>query len=318
MNLSAGRYVSDTTDGDGCYTFLWNTAPPQPTILNTPSTIHGGKFNSISWGKVTDPDGDTVTYKLECSVNKESFTQIYSGTSTVYAHLVPFGANSVQYRVIATDPSGASSEYKYTNTLTVVNNYAPVISGSDANLGVKSSGFTGTYTVTDANSDTVTVTESIDGVQIRSLVATLGSTITYGVTEGTWLALPNGSHTLTIRATDGVDASVRTLVFTKQVNSFTIRNTTPWESSTMPSRIMIVVTRNLPSAATFKVEVCNNGYDSSPTWEDCTDAVKSGRVHVLSNKTKTASKWGVIVRVTVNRNGAIGACYVSAIGGNFE
>ena len=86
----------------------------------------------------------------------------------------------------------------------------------------------------------------------------------------------------------------------------------------MPSRIMLVVTRNIPSTATFKVEVCNNGHDTSPAWEDATDAVRSGLVHVLTNKTKTAAKWGVLVRVTVERNGATGACYVSAIGGNFE
>ena len=55
-----------------------------------------------------------------------------------------------------------------------------------------------------------------------------------------------------------------------------------------------------------------------PTWEDCTDAVRSGLVHVFANDTKTATDWGVLVRVTVERNGATGACYISAIGGNFE
>ena len=81
---------------------------------------------------------------------------------------------------------------------------------------------------------------------------------------------------------------------------------------------MLVVTRNIPSASTFKVEVCNNGYDASPTWEDATAAVLSGLVHVFSNESKTATDWGVVVKVTVERNGATGACYVSAIGGNFE
>jgi hypothetical protein len=255
---------------------------------------------------------------LECSVNGGAYTQIYSGASTSYAHLVPFGTTSVAYRVKATDPSGESSAYKTSATVTVINNNAPVISGTDSNLGVKSSGFTGTYTITDANNNAVTVTEAIDGVQIRSLVATLGQPITYGVSENTWLALPNGSHTLTIRATDGIDTSVRTYTFTKLVETLKIQNSTPWAASSMPTRIMLVITRNIPSTSTFKVEVCNNGYDSSPTWEDCSAAVKSGMVHVFTNKSKTASKWGVIVRVTVNRNGAIGACYVSAIGGNFE
>lgn len=317
LNLSSALMVSNTSDSEGCYTLMWNAAPPAPTTLNTP-TIYGGKSNSISWSSVTDPDGDAVTYQLECSINGGAYTQIYSGASTSYAHLVPFGTTSVAYRVKATDPAAESSAYKTSATITVVNNNAPVISGTDANLGVKSEEFTGTYTITDANNNAVTVTESIDGVQIRSLVATLGEEITYGVTENTWLALPNGSHTLTIRATDGIDTSVRTYAFTKLADALKIQNATPWAASTMPTRIMLVVTRNIPSAATFKVEVCNNGYDASPTWEDATDAVTSGLVHVFVNKSKTATKWGVLVRVTVERNGATGACYISAIGGNFE
>lgn len=318
LNLLSTIQVSDTTDSEGCYTVIPNAVPSAPTSLTLPSTLYGGKSNSIFWGSATDLDGDSLTYQLECSIDGGDYTQIYLGASTSYSHFVPFGTTSVTYRVRATDPSGESSAYTTSATKTVVNNNAPVISGTDANLGIKSEGFTGTYTITDANSDAVTVTESIDGVQIRSLVAILGQAITYGVTENTWLALPNGSHTLTIRATDGIDSTVRTYTFTKLVESFTIQNSTPWVSSTMPSRIMLVITRNIPSTATFKVEVCNNGYDASPTWEDCTDAVKSGLVHVFANTTKTATNWGVVIRVTVERNGATGACYVSAIGGNFE
>ena len=317
MNLTAMAKVSDTTDADGCYTFIENLAPSTPSIINVP-TIYGGKANVISWSGVSDPDGDVVTYQLECSMGGGAYTQIYSGTSTSYSHLVTFGTSNVVYRVKAIDPSGESSGYATSSTVNVINNYAPVISGADANLGVKSSGFTGKYTITDANNNTVTVTEAIDGIQIRTLVATLGQEITYGVTETTWLGLPNGSHTLTITATDGIDTTVRRYTFTKLVESFTIQNTTPLQATNMPSRIMVVVTRNIPSSATFKVEVCNNGYDASPTWEDATNAVLSGLVHVFANKSKTASNWGVIIKVTVERNGATGACYVSAIGGNFE
>lgn len=318
VNIPSTLTVSDATDSDGCYTFLWNSAPNPPPTLAPPTTVYGGKANSISWGFASDPDGDTLTYQLECSLNGGNYTTIYNGASTVYAHLVPFGSTSVAYRVKATDPKGASSAYTTSATRTVVNNNAPVISGVDYNLGVKSSGFTGKYTVTDANNNAVTVTEAIDGKQIRALVATLGQEITYSVTENTWLALSNGSHTLTITATDGIDTSVRTITFTKLVDTLTIQNSLPWIAAEMPTRIMLVVTRNVPSTATFKVEVCNNGYDPSPTWEDATAAVTSGLVHVFTNKTKTTLNWAVLVRVTVARNGATGACYVSAIGGNFE
>lgn len=317
LNLLSSAKVSETTDSDGSYTFVWNTAPLSPSEIYLPLSIYGGKSNSISWSKAIDIDGDVVTYQLECSINGEAYTKLYEGTAISYAHLVPFGTSTVSYRIKATDPLGESSTYTTSATITVINNNAPVISGEDTNLGIKSDDFTGTYTITDANSDIVTVTEAIDGVRIRSLVATLGETITYGVTENTWLALPNGSHTLTISATDGIDTSVRTIVFTKLVDKFTIQNSTPWHSDNMPSRIMIVVTRNIPSAATFKVEVCNNGYDDEPYWEDATDAVRSGLVHVFEND-YAENDWGVLVRVTVERNGATGACYVSAIGGNFE
>ena len=317
INLSSSTLVSDSSDSEGCYTVIWNSAPSTPSGISTP-TIYGGKSNLITWGTSTDFDGDIITYTLECSIDGGDYAEVYKGAIANYAHLVPFGTSTITYRVKATDPSGFNSEYIVSDTLNVINNNAPVISGSDTNLGIKSDDFTGTYTITDANSDVVTVTEAIDGVRIRSLVVPLGEEITYGVTESTWLALPNGSHTLTISATDGIDTSVRTIVFTKLVDKFTIQNSTPWVSSTMPTRIMLVVTRNIPSTSTFKVEVCNNGFDASPTWEDATDAVKSGLVHVMTNKTKTATNWGVLVKVTVERNGATGACYVSAIGGNFE
>lgn len=317
LNLASSLSISDTIDSDGCYTVVWNSNPSAPTIT-PPTKVYGGKANTISWSRATDPDGDALTYQLECSINGGAYTRIYNGTALSYAHLVTFGTNTVRYRVRAIDTQGASSDYTTSSTITVVNNNAPVISGTDSNLGVKSEGFTGTYTITDANNNAVTVTESIDGVQIRSFVATLGATNTYGITNNTWLALPNGSHTLTIRATDGIDSSVRTYAFTKLVNGFTIQNTNPLQSTNMPSRIMIVVTRNIPPEATFKVEVCNNAYDTSPTWEDATTAVLSGLVYPFNNTTKTASNWGVKYRITVNRNGATGACYVSEIGGNFE
>lgn len=318
LNLSSACMASDTIDTDGCYTVIPNSAPSAPQMVSTPVTVYGGKSNAIAWSVANDPDGDSVTYQLECSLDQGAYGEIYRGTATAYAHLVPFGTTFVSYRVKAIDVFGHSSSYAVSTTKSVVNNNAPVISGTDENLGVKSEGFTDTYIIQDANNNAVTVTEAIDGVQIRALVATLGAPIAYGITGNTWLALPNGSHTLTITATDGIDTTVRTYTFTKLVDSFTIQNSTPWASTTRPSRIMLVVTRNIPAGATFKVEVCNNGRDASPAWEDATAAVTSGLVHVFANTTKSDSDWGVRFRVTVVRNGASGACYVSAIGGNFE
>lgn len=318
-NLSSTLLVSDTTDSDGCYTVAWNIAPSAPTTLNVPTKILGGKTSTISWSASVDPEGDAVSYILECAYDDGAFSTIYTGTNLTYTHSVTYGKMSVQYRVKAVDTHEKAGAYTTSAVRTIINNKTPVVSGADNNLGTKTQGFSQTYSVTDGDNDAVTVVERIDGVLIRSYAVSLGATNTFAVTGETWLALANGTHSMTITATDIYgDSAVRTYTFTKSVASLSIQNTTPMLSSSKPVRIALVVTRNIPAEAEFKVEVCNNGFDASPTWEDCTASVKSSNPYVFTNSSKTADNWGVVVRVTVNRNGGEGACYISSIGGNFE
>lgn len=201
---------------------------------------------------------------------------------------------------------------------TVIFNEEPIISGTNSNLGLKTGAFSQTYKVNDADNDVVTVTEYIDNVKIRSYVATLDATNTFAVTDLTWRKLSNGTHTLKITATDGIDESTRTFTFTKAVNSLSVQRSTPIASATKPTRLIVTVVKSIPPEAIFKVEACNNGYDTAPTWEDITSSITSGQTHVFSNTVSTSGKWGVNIRVTVDRNGGEGACYISEIGGNFE
>ena len=274
--------------------------------------------NSLSTWKPTTTTTNVQYWLRVFTGSSLSSVQTSGNEASTYSLVPKEGKGGVRPALNLSNTRLVSESADADGCYSLIMNNAPVISGTDVNLGVKSEGFTGTYTITDGDNDAVTVTESIDGVQIRSLVATLGQEITYGVTETTWLALANGSHTLTISATDGIDTTVRRYTFTKLVDNFTIENTTPLSASEMPTRIMLVITKNIPSTAKLKVEVCNNGYDTSPTWEDATDAIVSGVAYVFTNKTKTATNWGVKFRVTVERNGSTGACYISAIGGNFE
>lgn len=201
---------------------------------------------------------------------------------------------------------------------TVLAQNDPVISGSNTNLGTKTAGFSQTYTVADADNEAVTVTEYIDNVKVRSYVATLNATNTFAVTDKTWLKLSNGIHTLKITATDGFAEATRTFTFTKSVTKLVAQRTTPLDSATMPKSILATVVKVIPDGAIFKVEACNNGYDANPIWEDITSRVLQGRIYDFTNTAKTAGKWGVNIRVTVDRNGSSGACYISEIGGNFE
>ena len=318
MNVSSTLMVSDTLDDTGCYTMVWNYAPTIPPSLNVPTTIFAEQSTAISWGKSTDPNGDAVTYILECSYGGADWGILYSGANTSYSHTIPYGeTNSVQYRVRAWDGL-VGSAYIESSVRTVINNTAPSIGGTDSNLGIKSTGFELNYVVTDKENDSVSVIELIDGREIRSYVATLGKSYSISITGLEWLRLSNGSHTLSIVARDSYMSTTRSYVFTKSVDKLVVQNSTPMTASSMPTRMIVSVTRNIPTDAIFKVEVCNNGFDTSPTWEDATDTLTNGLVHLFTNTSKTASQWGVSIRISVDRNNAQGACYISAIGGNFE
>lgn len=319
LNISATTPVFDTVDSDNCYVCDLNSPPGKPSYITVPSIIYGNADQIITWGIATDPDGDTVNYILERSVNGGAWEQIYKGEAQTHTDKITLGWNTVQYRVCAADWQDKSSEYYVSETRVIINNVAPEISGTDTNLGTKNSGFTHTYTVTDNENDPTTVEERLDGELIRSYVVALGDTNTLTITDDMVLELSNGAHTVTVKATDSFgNYAMRTYTFTKSVGSFSIKNKEPYASDALPTRIRIYVDRKIPDKSTFKVLICNNGFDNNPTWEDATEAIVNGRVYVFENKTKTADKWGVIIKVNVTRGQGEGSCYVSSIRGNFD
>ena len=319
-NIKSDILVSDNPDSDGAYTIIWNRAPSAPSTITVPETVRGGSTLEISWGTSTDADGNLSGYILERQNNGGSWAQVYKGINRNYTDNITFGWTSVAYRVRAYDSAGAESANTTSQTRTVVNNTPPTISGSDSDLGAKTGAFSQTYTVTDVDSgQTITVVEKIDGVQKRSYTATSGQEYTFNVTADEWVKLSNGSHTLTITATDNYGgAATRTYTFSKNETEIEITLATPLPADAMITKAIMSVTRQIPAGAEFTVEVCNNGNDDSPTWEDVTQAVNSGSKFFFSNETKTAESWGFNFRIKVKRNSASGDCFISSVGGNFE
>ena len=267
----------------------------------------------------TDSDGNLSGYILEKKVDSGTWTQIYKGSSRTYSVAVTYGSTSIQFRVKAYDAAGAESAYTTSASRTVINNRAPVISGSDGDLGSFSSASpTHEYVVTDADGHQVDVVESLDGVAIKSYTVTLGQTNTLSLTGDQWLKLTNGQHTLTIKATDAKDASVvRTLTFTKAVTSVEFVQTVAMTADAMPTKALVNIQGNFPAGCTLQVWICNNGNDASPTWEDITTKALNSQKHFFTNTTKTASDWGVKVKVKLLRGSATETCYIQSIGGNF-
>ena len=320
LNLSSATLVSDTTDSDGAYTTIFNFAPPTPNTLSVPDTIYGGRNNTISWSSVIDPDGDSVTYELDCVYDGDTvFTTVYSGTSLSYSHAVVYGKNSVQYRVRAIDSKGGVSEYTTAPSRTVTNNQPPTLA-IVSNAATTDISASMSYSVFDAEGEVVTIDEYVDNEKFRTRREQPSSpqTISMTISGDAWTKLSNGSHTIRIVATDSNGGTSEiSSTFAKLVETIDI-TTKAMESSERPNRITLTIARVISEGANFRVFVCNNALDSLPNWEDATESVLKGDPHMFTNATKTSSKWAVMVEIVVERNGAEGACYISSIGGAFD
>lgn len=320
LNVLSTTPISDTLDSDGAYTTIFNTAPPAPNTLSVPSTIYGGKNNTISWSSVIDPDGDSVTYELDCVYDGGTvFTTIYKGESLSYSHPVEYGKTSVQYRVRAIDSKGGASGYTTAPSRSVTNNQPPTLAivsnATTTDVSAKMS-----YSVFDTEGEKVTIDEYVDDEKIytHTVQSSSPTTVNMVINALAWTRLSNGSHTIRIKATDtNGGTSEISSTFTKIIETIDI-TTKPMESSERPARITLTIARVIPEGANFIVFVCNNAFDSAPDWEDATECVLKGDPYMFTNTTKTSSKWAVRVNVIVERNGAEGACYISSIGGAFD
>lgn len=201
-------------------------------------------------------------------------------------------------------------------------NTAPTISGSYAtgtNLGTKTAGFNLTYTVADADGDTVTVKEYLDNVLQRTYTATLGATNTFQcVTAANFQTVLNGAHTLKVVANDGkADSAAYTITFTKKVTKATITLASALPADDIIQVMVMTLTSSIPADANLKVLVTNNANDSSPVWEDATADIKSGVNHVFTNKT-AANGFAFNFKLSVERGASDTSGYISNIGGAFE
>lgn len=201
-------------------------------------------------------------------------------------------------------------------------NTAPTISGSYAtgtNLGTKTAGFNLTYTVADADGDTVTVKEYLDNVLQRTYTATLGATNTFQcVTAANFQTVLNSAHTLKVVANDGkADSAAYTITFTKKVTKATITLASALPADDIIQVMVMTLTSSIPADANLKVLVTNNANDSSPVWEDATADIKSGVNHVFTNKT-AANGFAFNFKLTVERGASDTGGYISNIGGAFE
>lgn len=212
------------------------------------------------------------------------------------------------------------SELVVSDDGTVSVNTAPTVSTDGAALGEKNTAFDFGYTVADADGDTLTVTEKLDGkpTATRTGVAS-GTALTFeqAADAAGFQRVLNGSHTLTVEASDGKETTSASATFTKAVHAASVTLAEPLTVEGDITVAVLQVTGSIPDDATFKVEVTNNANDPSPAWQNATAEVQKGANIVFSNKT-AANGSAFNFRISVSRGASGTGGYIEAVSGAFQ
>ena len=320
-NVKENIEVFDKPDSNGVYTIKWNQPPNRPDGIKTPDKIKAGKSVIISWGTAIDPDGENVVYGLDRKVDNNNWSRIYKGADKEYKDNIVKGWHTVGYRVAAYDGHGAGSEYVTSETKTVINNADPeILTMIDSNLGLKTGPFDISYVVVDEEADqSLTIKEYLDGELKKEREAYRGEEFYLEISKDDWGMILNGEHKIKIEVEDSEGGrSEKTFTFSKNETSILLELKKPLEADDRVTKAIINVGRTIPDGAEMRIEICNNAFDDKPTWQDVTLAVLNNFKIFIANEIKTADKWGVNIRVAVDRNNATGDCFISSIGGVFE
>lgn len=191
----------------------------------------------------------------------------------------------------------------------------PGITTDATDMGEQNAPFTVAYTATDTGTETLTVTEKLDGEvkQTRTDVAP-GTALTVD-----WLAekvgyqqVLNGAHTITLEVDNGIISATKTITFTKNVTGAKVSLTAPLTADDIITVASLTMEGSFPKDMSLTVELTNNALDETPVWETVTD-IQSGEsrafVHHSFANTTAARGFAFNFRVTAARG-------ESGVGGN--
>ena len=285
-------------------------APP-----NSPPFITGLNSNYGSQNKpftisfiLNDSDNDplNVTIKLNSKTIK-TLTGAVAGNTYHYniptAEFLALANNSTNTITIqATDGKETATA---STTFVKVNN-APVINYSGStSLGKLIERPTIQYSVTDAESHYVTITEKLNGRVIASEYGQCTSTNnmfkrTLTLSEDEWDSCGK-TNVIELIAEDECGASTtKTISFAKNIGDIHVV-TKPVPTTIQPTKISLDIDWTADSA-TGKVFACNNALDANPTWEDMTDKINTKDMYLFTNKTKTEKMWAISIKVIIYKD----------------
>lgn len=309
-NVTNAASISDAPDSDGAYTLIFNQPPGTPASISF-GTPRGGKTLALTCAAATDPDGEAVSYVWERRIDSGAWTQIGITSVNAYNDTVPSSGGTYNARVKTSDGKGGESDYRTGAAQTINHNVPPTLTGSDESRGAITAPFSYAYTATDANAgDTITITEAIDGADLRTFTAASGTQYTANIAP-VWLKLTNGAHTLTITARDREGESVtRTITFARSVTRIAAARTI--QTTARANKVFIsLFPKPAAGDATITCQVCNNPFDTSPAWEDISGKVNE-IVHIFANTT-VATTPGIGYRFTITPAAGKTAAFFEAV-----
>ncbi|MDU5080218.1 hypothetical protein [uncultured Tissierella sp.] len=330
---SRGSFIEEIVAEDGAYPSNGRSGSywyVKGGLANSPPTIDGidsnlgdknlGFMISYEVDDVDSADSLIVTEKLNGSIIKtingaprNQPLEIKITNKTLFS--LPLNSkNTIEIKV--DDQNGGIAYRRYTFRRT---NTAPVISDEDQDIGQKIEPFSVEFNATDNEGNSLTVKTYLNGIKKEEYQVGDGATNTFTISSEDWYKLGIGTHSIKIEAIDEHGATaIRNYTFTRYDDKiqFTLKNVI--ETDIAATKILVTPTWVIPIGATAKVEVCNNGYDEIPTWEDITSQVITGKHYIFTNDTKTADKWGIDIRFTIEKGTAIEECVIHGFGGAFE
>ena len=294
---------------------------------------------SFSYSYMPRGEGAELAYFKGCADSDSDSKRVaYLNGSAVSWWLRSPGCNITSNRALAVGSAGTSGDTNCSNSRgirpalilpstllvsddgTVSVNTAPTVSTDGAALGQKNAAFAWKYTVRDADGDTLTVTEKLDGKTTKARTgAASGTALTFEQTASAagFQKILNGSHTITVEVSDGEETVSTSATFTKAVHAASVTLAEPLAVDGDITVAVLQVTGSIPDDAKFKAEVTNNALDSSPVWQDATTEVKKGVNIAFENKTATNGA-AFNFRVSVERGESGEGGYIEAVSGAFE
>ena len=261
-------------DSDKTYTVTLYVEPKTKLLLESGSSeVAVGTPFTLAMSTIFE-NGYGVTVYVSINGADKEFVNSGNVKSVTFSRAF---ANPGVYTLEFYEKHGPTFVGPYTHTLTVtgeaIENHAPVVQNPTEGPGQLGSSVNVTYwkpdlasIFSDPDGDTLTYSYSIDGSDFSEYYPTVGIHADY--------LKPDGTHTVTIRATDPYGASAE---FTVTIEKST--NHLPTKKADVPGKLSVFV----PVGLTYKV-------DANLYYEDV-DAKDQGKLRFLNNRYQSAGSY---------------------------